>query len=82
MRAFRFPFVAFPEVKRVRVWGRTPTNKAERVIVEQSYSGGWKRLGVLRAGPNGIFGRLFRTGPRGSIRSRLANGPTALSRSR
>jgi len=74
MRAFRFPFVAFPEGKRVRVWGRTPTSKAERVIVEQSFSGGWKRLGILRAGPNGIFGRLFRTGLRGTVRARLANG--------
>ena len=74
LRAFRFPFVAFVERERVRVWGRTPGSSPDRVVVEQSFSGGWKRLGILRAGRNGIFGRVFRTGTRGSVRARLADG--------
>ena len=74
LRAFRFPFVAFVERGGVRVWGRTPGGKPGAVVVEQSFRGGWKRLGVLQAGTNGIFGRVFRTGTSGTVRARLANG--------
>lgn len=74
LQAFRFPLVAFVEGSRVRVWGRTPAGKRGRVVVEQSFRGGWKRLGVLQSGQNGIFGRVFRTGTTGYVRARLASG--------
>jgi hypothetical protein len=71
LRAFRFPFVGFPRRQGVYVWGRTPAGKPGRVVVEQSASGGWRRLGVLRTNRYGIFERRFR-GPRvGSVRARV-----------
>ena len=74
LRAFRFPLVAFTEGERVRVWGRTPGGKPGRVVVEQSFRGGWKRLGLLQSDRHGIFGRRFRTGTTGYVRARLADG--------
>lgn len=43
-------------------------------MVEQTFRGGWKRLGLLQTGRNGIFGRVFRTGTTGYVRARLADG--------
>jgi hypothetical protein len=55
LRAFRFPFVALPAKGGTRIWGRTPTSRAGRVIVEWQFRGGWAREGVLRASRYGIF---------------------------
>jgi hypothetical protein len=60
--------------KPLRVWGLTPAGKPGSVVVEQSFRGGWKRLGLLESGRNGIFGRLFRTGTTGYVRARLTDG--------
>jgi hypothetical protein len=70
LRAFRFPFVAFRDGRRVRVWGRTPGGRRGRVIVEQR-SGGWKRLARLRADRSGIFARSLRTSSPGELRARF-----------
>ncbi|MFN2468902.1 MAG: cellulase family glycosylhydrolase [Gaiellaceae bacterium] len=75
LAAFRFPFVAFHEGRRIRVWGRLPPQRSGAVVVEQSSSRGWRRLATLRPDANGIFGGLL--GLRGSkplIRARLAAG--------
>lgn len=71
LRAFRFPFVGLRDRGRVLVWGRTPVRRPGRVLVEQSFRGGWKKLGVLRADANGIFQQRFRSAPVGSVRARL-----------
>ena len=73
LRAFRFPFIAFPARDGVYVWGRTPNSRAGRVLVEQSSTGGWKRLGVVSANRHGIFqGRLTTTPVRTSfVRARV-----------
>jgi hypothetical protein len=71
LRAFRFPFVAFPQRGGVSVWGRTPAGQPGRVLVEQSFRGRWRRLGVLRTNRYGIFERRFRfSATTGSMRAR------------
>ncbi|HVM18170.1 MAG TPA: hypothetical protein VM290_11370 [Gaiellaceae bacterium] len=72
LSAFRFPFVAFPQhaKKRVFVWGRTPFGRAATVLVEQQFRGGWKRLGVVRTDRHGIFQTRFSTSRTGFVRAR------------
>ena len=72
LRAFRFPFVAFPQhaQRRVYVWGRTPSGRKTRVLVEQQFRGGWKRLGVVQADRHGIFHARFATHRTGFVRAR------------
>jgi hypothetical protein len=70
LRAFRFPLVAFPRRAGVYVWGRTPAGEPGKVVVEQSFRGGWRRLGVLRTNRHGIFQRRFSSTPVGSVRAR------------
>jgi hypothetical protein len=70
LQAFRFPFVGFPRRGGVYVWGRTPAGQRGRVIVEQSFTGGWRRLGVLRTNRHGIFEHRFRSRPVGWVRAR------------
>lgn len=61
LRAFRFPFVAFRNRGSIHVWGRTPDSGSGPVVI-QYRRGSWRtRLGVVRAGPNGIFSLVFRT---------------------
>ena len=53
-RAFSFPFVAdCGKGKRLRVWGKAPG--AGPVAIESRGKGGWRRIGTVRAGGNGIF---------------------------
>lgn len=80
LQAFRFPFVAFAERGRVRVWGRTPTSRAGSVVVEQNAGAGWRRVRVLRADRYGIFAALLDARTRGSLRA--TTGPGAAGRAR
>lgn len=75
LAAFRFPFVAFPQGRRARVWGRLPPGKAGTVVVQQSSRRGWLRLASLRADASGIFqGTLGLRGSGFLVRARLADG--------
>jgi hypothetical protein len=59
LQSFRFPFVAFPAVDGVRVWGRTPAGRQANVVVQQRFKGGWTELGTLTSDQHGIVqGRL------------------------
>jgi hypothetical protein len=59
LQAFRFPFVAYPTVEGVRVWGRTPHGRQATVLVQQLFRGGWTDLGAIESDENGIVkGRL------------------------
>jgi hypothetical protein len=74
LRGFRFPLVAFPSKGGIYVWGRTPSGKAGRVIVERQAPGGrWKRLGNLSTNRFGLFERTFRAQPTGWVRARLGS---------
>jgi hypothetical protein len=76
LQAFRFPFVAFRNGRRVYFWGRTPSGKRGRVIVEQAVGKRWKRLAQMRTDRYGIFSRRVRTSRKGRLRARLAGGGT------
>jgi hypothetical protein len=78
LRAFRFPFVALPEKGRVVAWGRTPTSRRGRVVLERRLRGGWRRLAVVRANRHGIFQRTFKMRPGGYVRAHVATGELSL----
>lgn len=60
LTAFRFPFVAYRQRHGTFVWGRTPAGRPARVIIEQRWSAGWKRLATLRSNRYGIFSAVLR----------------------
>jgi hypothetical protein len=71
LRAFRFPFVAFSSANGLLVWGRTPTSKPAKVVVETLHGKRWATLRVLSANRYGIFtSRLLRTNSN-TLRARL-----------
>jgi Glycosyl hydrolases family 39 len=74
LRAFRFPFVALSSRGGVRVWGRTPSGRPGKVVVERQQGRGWKRVVQLATNRYGIFGTLLRGRSVGPLRARLANG--------
>jgi hypothetical protein len=69
--AFRFPLVGLPARGGFRLWGRTPAGKPGSVLVEQSFKGGWTRLGVLRTDRFGIFQKTYGRPATGFVRARL-----------
>ena len=72
LTSFSFPFVAYPRRRAVDVWGRTPTSRAGRVVLEQLTPRGWRRIGAVRADANGIFtGTAPLTAARGRFREPL-----------
>jgi hypothetical protein len=74
LRAFRFPFVAYPAHARIAVWGRTPTSSRGTVVIEIRKRGRWSRLGTLKANAYGIFKGSLRTkGSWTHARARLGN---------
>jgi hypothetical protein len=79
LRAFRFPFVAFPSNGRILVWGRTPWGKRGPVVVEQSSKqGGWKVTARLITDRFGIFQRRLAPVSGGeTLRARLPDGSRA-----
>jgi hypothetical protein len=71
LTAFRFPVVGFKRKTGVYVWGRTPTSRGARVLVELKVGSRWRRLGTIRAAGSGIFTKTFRTPYRqGAVRAR------------
>jgi hypothetical protein len=74
LKAFRFPMVAFPEGRGIRVWGRTPTSRQGPVMLEIRHGGGWKASGSMRANRSGIFHGVIRSDlGRGSVRARFGS---------
>ena len=73
LRAFQFPFVAFPQERGITIWGRTPFSTPGKVILEYNGGGAWKRLAAVRADKNGIFRSFLRS----RISKRLAAGKRA-----
>jgi hypothetical protein len=75
LRAFRFPFVAFRRGHRhVYFWGRTPSGRRARVIVEQAVGKRWRRVARMRTDRYGLFSRRIRTARKGRLRARLVRG--------
>jgi hypothetical protein len=61
LNAFRFPFVAYRTRRGLAVWGRTADSRPARLIVSYKYKQGWRNVGSVRAGANGVFTGLLRT---------------------
>lgn len=67
LTAFRFPFVAYRGTppagtgvkklskKLVYIWGRTPTSKPGKVVIQAKTKSGWRKVAKLRAHAVGIF---------------------------
>jgi hypothetical protein len=72
LTAFRFPFVAYPAGNKVSIWGRTPTNRAGAVVVEQRAASSWRVVARLHAGSDGIFSSLVRPVGTGPLRATFA----------
>jgi len=80
LRAFRFPFVAIPQVVSkkktiVQLWGRTPTGRSGSVLIERKSGSKWKKVKTLNANGYGIF-KASITKPANTVlfRARLTNG--------
>jgi len=79
LRAFRFPFVAFPQAgKRVQFWGRTPPGRTGPVLIDESRAGGWRHVATVTSNRYGIFfGSIASTSTSGYLRARLESGADA-----
>jgi hypothetical protein len=77
LRAFRFPFVAWPSAGRVSVWGRTPAGKPGRVVIEQSFGYAWRRVRVVATGSHGVFQAVLTAPQRGRMRAVLLGSSAA-----
>lgn len=53
--AFRFPFVAYTQRRRILVWGRTPAGVLDRVRVQWLHGTSWRTFATLKTDSNGIF---------------------------
>jgi hypothetical protein len=79
LHAYRFPFVAYPRKKGLFFWGRTPSGKGGRVVIQVRKRGdGWRRVAAVRADRYGIFQGVADSGygrnKRGFARAHYANG--------
>jgi Cellulase (glycosyl hydrolase family 5) len=79
LRAFRFPFVAMPETvngkTKVALWGRTPTSKSGKVVIERKSGSKWKKVKTLSANSYGIFkARIAKPANTKYLRARLSDG--------
>ena len=73
LRAFRFPFVAFPRRGGITVWGRTPMSTRVPIVIQRKTSRGWVRLARVSPNAHGIFSRRISTSKRtGLVRARWA----------
>jgi Cellulase (glycosyl hydrolase family 5) len=77
LRAFQFPFVAFPRGKTVFYWGRTPTSEPGRLRIEIQSGGGWRPVATAQANRYGIFyGSFPSSATTGAVRARLGSSTT------
>ena len=76
--AFRFPFVAYTNRRRVAVWGRAPGAPRRFVVVEHGSTAGWTRIIRLRTDGDGIFAATVRAPLVGYLRARIPSGEASL----
>ena len=78
LKAFRFPLTAARKRRGIALWGRTPSSRREKVIVQYARGGGWRKIATFRAGAGGVFNRFVKTrlgkGNRGRLRARVVSG--------
>jgi hypothetical protein len=69
IQAFRLPFVALRRGNGVFVWAHTPLGRTGRVIVQQTFKGGWTRVKVLRTDRYGVAQAVLPRKPIGQFRA-------------
>lgn len=73
LRAFHFPFVAYPRKGHLRYWGRTPNSGPGRLRIQVKRGGKWRTAKAVRADSAGIFRGSFRSryggNKRGAVRA-------------
>jgi hypothetical protein len=78
-KAFAFPFVAYKRDGGAYVWGRRPTSRSGRVVVDRRVRGKWDRVATLRTAGRGLFQRRLHFGLTKvtALRARIPNGGRA-----
>jgi hypothetical protein len=71
MTAFRFPFVAYRTTRGVFVWGRTPSERPGRALVERRSNGRWRPVATVRTDGGGVFRSTLPIPRTGVLRVRL-----------
>lgn len=71
LAAFRFPFVAFPKGRRISIWGRTPSSKGGKVVIQRQFGKKWKRLATVKANSRGLFRAVVKPGARQNSRGKV-----------
>jgi hypothetical protein len=77
LEGFRFPFVALGRGRSMYVWAHTPFGKPARVIVEQTFKGGWNRVATIRTRA-GVAAAVLKVKPIGRFRAVLPSGEKSL----
>jgi hypothetical protein len=75
LAVFRFPFAAFPEGERLRVWGRTPSARRGTVVIEQESGSTWARLASVSTNRWGVFNATLARSGTAPVRARLPASP-------
>jgi hypothetical protein len=85
LKAFRFPFYSqLAGRKGFSFWGRTPDSKTATIdlFARRGATGGYSRVGTVKANANGIFTGLIRRNgftARGSVYAQVRGGQTSLA---
>jgi len=78
--AYRFPFVAYPEEKGLRFWGRTFGGRAGKVLIQAFSKGKWHQIATANANAGGIFQGLEPTSygadKKGAVRAVFTGEPS------
>ena len=61
IRSFEFPFVAYARKGRVSIWGRTPDESADSVVIQRNVNGTWRKVKTVNANGVGIFSGRWRS---------------------
>jgi hypothetical protein len=79
LRAFAFPFVVSVTRGQGFAWGRAPSSRPVRVVVQRATRGRWLTTARITSGPDGVFSVGFRTRGNGVYRANVLGGPISLA---
>jgi hypothetical protein len=68
-KGFRFPFVALRRPRGVYVWAHTAFGKPGRVVIQQTFNGGWKKVASITTDRFGVAQKLLHVEPIGKFRA-------------
>lgn len=73
LRALRFPFVALERTRGAYVWGRLPSGKAGKVLIQRRVGHSWRKVKTFKTSSTGLFKRRMYFSLRGvdAVRARV-----------